>query len=283
MAITPAHRNAVLRVLGILFEHGVRLGWLHRNPAAKPGIEKLEPSGLVWPSEAIDAFVAAADARGRHSIGTAVLLNEWLGQRQGDILRLKRSAIVDGTIHIKQGKTGSRVALEIDAVARLWQRFQAEVARVEARDYGHRALPEELIVDEKAGRRYAGDHFRHLFAEIRADVARVQPKFHVDCLLPGRDANDPEAFLVQVTDLTYRHLRHTAVTRLAEAGCDVTSIAAVTGHSPRSINVIMEHYLVKTRKLARLAFEQRLSAEAPVVTPRRGLARIIPLSPPATN
>ena len=90
MANTPSFRNAVLRVLSILLEHGLRIGWLHRNPARQVGLAKKQPpSGLIWPRAAIAALVSTADAQGRHSIGTAVMLNEWLGQRQGDLLQAK--------------------------------------------------------------------------------------------------------------------------------------------------------------------------------------------------
>jgi hypothetical protein len=42
---------------------------------------------------------------GRHSIGTAVMLDEWLGQRQGDILKLPRSIYRAGVLSIRQSKT----------------------------------------------------------------------------------------------------------------------------------------------------------------------------------
>jgi hypothetical protein len=44
------------------------------------------------------------------------------------------------------------------------------------------------------------------------------------------------------------------------------SAAAVTGHTHKSILAIVERYGRRTRKMARLAFEKRLAAEAPPAT-----------------
>jgi hypothetical protein len=35
----------------------------------------------------------------------------------------------------------------------------------------------------------------------------------------------------------------------------------VTGHSPKSVQEILSRYLVRTRKLAKLAFQRRLASE----------------------
>jgi hypothetical protein len=49
--------------------------------------------------------------------------------------------------------------------------------------------------------------------------------------------------------LTFHDLRGTAVTRMAEAGCTVLEIAAITGHSLRDANAILDHYLARTESL----------------------------------
>ena len=53
--------------------------------------------------------------------------------------------------------------------------------------------------------------------------------------------------------LQRRDLRRTAVTRLAEAGCEVPLIGAITGHSISSANQILETYLVRTHSMAKTA------------------------------
>jgi integrase len=255
MRRTPSFRNAVLRVLRLLLARAVKLHWIARNPAERPGLQGIDPTGLVWPREAVAAIVAAADAMGRHSVGTAVMLDEWLGQREGDILRLPRSIYRAGNLAIRQSKTGVGVSLPIDLVPALQQRLEAELARIDARFKTAAVKPVQLILDEVTGTAYTADRFRHVFAAVRAQAAEY--------LLPGRPMDDPAAFTVRMTDLWFMHLRHTAVTRLEEAGCELGLIAAVTGHTQKSILAIVERYGRRTRKMARLAFEKRLAAETP--------------------
>jgi len=65
-------------------------------------------------------------------------------------------------------------------------------------------------------------------------------------------------------DLRFMDLRHTAVTRLYEAGVDVQRIAGITGHTPDSVQAILDrHYIIRTAKAAEGAFRQRLEAESP--------------------
>jgi integrase len=59
--------------------------------------------------------------------------------------------------------------------------------------------------------------------------------------------------LPEVADLHFHDTRGTAITMLAEAGASVPEIAAITGHSYRTINSILEKYLPRTRHLAEMA------------------------------
>jgi len=59
--------------------------------------------------------------------------------------------------------------------------------------------------------------------------------------------------LPEVAALHFHDTRGTAITMLAEAGCSVPEIAAITGHSYRSVNSILEKYLPRTRHLAEIA------------------------------
>ena len=261
---TPAYANAVARVLRLLLEHGRRHGWLDVNPALRPGLTSTAPTGLIWPRAAVTVFAAAADELGRHSIGTAILLNEWLGQREGDILRLPRHVLRNGALWIRQSKTGAGVALPVEMVPHLIERLQDEEARQHARVGEGKPLPMTLIVSEETGLPYKEDNFRRVFAAIRARAAEMAPEgFEVDHLMPGRDMRDPGAFTIHARELTFMQLRHTAVTRLAEADCDTGLICTITGHSQDTATSIIERYLVKTAKMARMAFQRRLDAEAP--------------------
>ena len=62
--------------------------------------------------------------------------------------------------------------------------------------------------------------------------------------------------------LWFMELRHTAVTRLHEAGVDFLGIAGITGHTPGTVQAMCDkHYLVRTAKAAEGAFRKRLAAE----------------------
>jgi integrase len=57
-----------------------------------------------------------------------------------------------------------------------------------------------------------------------------------------------------IPNLTFHDLRGTMITRLAKVGCSAIQIAAVTGHSPRSVTQILDtHYLGDRIELADLA------------------------------
>lgn len=259
---TPAFANATVRVLRLLLEFGRRNGWVAANAAMRPALTGSEPTGLIWPRAAVAAFVQAADEAGRPSLGTAVLLNEWLGQREGDVLRMPRTVLrgqgADRRLVLRQSKTGAGVTLPVGMVPALADRLAEELAR----GAGRNPLPTTIIVSEATGQAYKADYFRHEFARIRAKAALAHPEgFEVDHLMPGRDMADADAFTVRMQDLTFMALRHTAVTRLVEAGCDVPLIASVTGHSQETVTALMRRYMVRTGEMTRLAFQKRMDAE----------------------
>jgi integrase len=201
----------------------------------------------VWSPEAVAAFVASADRLGLYSIGTAVALDEWLGQREGDVLALTRAQYRGGVLHVKQSKTGAQVELPLAGVPALAARLEAELARQAVRKVT--ALDATLIISEATRRPYKGEHFSHAFARVREKAAAAAR------------AAGYEALAVELAQVKFMHLRHTAVTRLAEAGASIPQIGAITGHTIGSINSILGHYLVHTRELARGAFELRLAKE----------------------
>jgi integrase len=191
------------------------------------------------------AIVAEADAQGLHSVGTAIVLNEWCSQREGDVLNFKKPSVAGGTITLRQSKTGADVALPVEMVPALAARIAAELARHKERGL---ATP-YLIVCESTRRAWQGDHFRHTFSELRRTAARR-----------AEAAGDTE-LAADIRPRQFMDLRHTAVTRLAEAGATEPLIAAVTGHSLQAVRQILSHYLIRTEEQAREAFKRRLEAE----------------------
>lgn len=242
-----AMANALMRTIQAVWKAGEALGYVDsdRNPARRMGLQQTAKAPTIWSREAVAAIVAAADAAGRHSIGTAVILNEWCGQRPADLLAAADHAIVDGELRITQAKRGARVALPIGIVPHLAARLEAERTRQSARG----RIGPCLIIDEANGRPYSVDSFSRAIAESRERAA-------ASALADGR-----ADLARELSRCTFRHLRHTAVTRLADAGVGEIGIAAITGHSLQAIKTILDHYLVRTAEQARNAFQRRIAAE----------------------
>ncbi len=236
-AETPGKASAVIRVLRLLLEHARRAGWVMINAAQKPGISTAAKKGLLWSTAAIDAFVEAADQMGYFTIGTTIMLNEWLGQRKGDVLLFSRANYRDGRIYVTQSKRGAEVALPIDMVPQHKARLDAQQARNDAM-----AVKSIYLFPTEFGLPYSESWFGYLFRCIRDKAA----------------ANHPE--LPELKDLIFKDLRHTAVTRLAEAGCEIPMIASITGHSFRTCQDIIDRYNIRTTKMATEAFRRRLAA-----------------------
>lgn len=248
--LATGKRTAAARLMATVqavWKAGARLGHLdpERNPARQMGIEKTKPVPRMWSREAVAAVIAAADAADHHSVGTAVLLNEWIGQRPADLLSAQRHAVVDGELRIIQQKTGAQVALPIGIVPQLVVRLDAELQRQRTR----RVESVWLIVDEATSAPYSVESFRDAFILVR------------DAAITKAHADGKPQLADELLTLEFRHLRHTAVTRLADAEVETLGIAAITGHTPKSVHQILDHYWVRTAKQARAALRRRVAAE----------------------
>lgn len=95
MSDTPRKANTALTVLVRLFEHGLELEDLERNPAA--GMARLNEgegrAGIVWSDEEFRALLEVVDDKGKAILGPArrrALELEWLtGLRREDLIRLR--------------------------------------------------------------------------------------------------------------------------------------------------------------------------------------------------
>jgi len=158
------------------------------------------------------------------------------------VLALQRANYRDGSFHITQNKTGARVVVPHHAL--IQARVEAEIKRQAER---HPKLASTfLIVSEETGRLYAADNFRHHFAEVRAEATVKWPAIETEA-----------GERVAIADLQFLHLRHTAVTELAQAGATVPEIAAISGHSIKSVELILERYLVRTAGPAKSGMAKR--------------------------
>lgn len=246
----PAMAAATIRVVRLVWNAAPRIPGAPRlgpNPAEKPHLKGARPRPRIWSRGAVAAMVAGADALGWHSLGTAIVLDEWLGQREGDVLALPRELDLAGDLIVEQRKTNAVAPLPISIVPALMARRAAELAAQAARGV---TSATHLLLSERTGQPWDEHAFRHVLAAVREQCVVVA--FNAGFVALARELDT----------LQFRHLRHTAITRLAEAGVDTKDIAAITGHSLATVNQILEHYLVRTRKLARRGFAQRLAAEA---------------------
>jgi integrase len=158
--------------------------------------------------------IAAVLAVASTEIQLALILALWSGQRQGDLLRLPWSAYDSPYIRLRQSKGGRRVAMPAGAPLRVLL------------DATERRGP--LILTNTLGRPWTSDGFRTSWGKA--------------CDRAG------------ISGLTFHDLRGTAVVRLAIAGASVPQIAAVTGHSLKDVEAILDaHYLGRDIQLAEAA------------------------------
>lgn len=190
----------------------------------------------LWENDDVDTFVQVADALGEHGIGTAVRLNAWLGQRVSDVREWDRNMMKGGRLWVVQRKTKARVGLPLRIVPALVQRLEEDAAR-QARAH----ITSTRLVSTSDGLPFTESSMRNAFNRVRAEAAKVRPG---------------------IAALDMMHLRHTAVTRLGEAGCTPQQIAAISGHSLKSITLILERYNIITNVQADDAFEARMKMEA---------------------
>ena len=210
----------------------------------------VDRSEIVWLPEHIAAFMQVAPVE----LQRALILALHTGQRQADILRLPWSAYDGTAISLRQGKSarGGRLApLVTIPCTKALRRMLDGMAR---------ASP--LVLTTKTGRALQKRYFARLWEEATAaaGLSRIS--------LPGLDKS---------VALHFHDLRGTAVTMLSEAGCNPQQIATITGHSLKTVTVILDRYLARTRALAdqaifnwenspRTEFANRLQTAPP--TPR---------------
>ncbi len=142
----------------------------------------------------------------------ALWLAVFTGQRQADLLALQWGQYRDGALFIKQDK--DHVPVAIPCIQRVQDLLTAMRAEGRASTY---------ILSAPQGLPWRKRNFSAHFRET--------------CLAVGIPVK-PDA-----EGLTLHDLRGTAITMLADAGCNEARIASITGHSLRSI---LKHYLSRT-------------------------------------
>ncbi|HET7384929.1 MAG TPA: tyrosine-type recombinase/integrase [Pseudolabrys sp.] len=190
-------------------------GKIARNVCERGGrLYETDRTETIWTADNIKAFCAVASTE----LQAALLLALWTGARQGDLLRLTWAAYDGARIRLRQGKTGKRVTIPVGAP--LKAALDAAIAA---------GRPTTTILSNTRGKPWTEDGFRTSWGKAfdRSGLS---------------------------DDLHFHDLRGTAATRLALAGCTVPQIAAITGHSMKDVESILEaHYLGGAIELAEAA------------------------------
>jgi integrase len=169
-------------------------------------------SEKIWLPEHIDAFMKVAPIE----MQRALIIALHSGQRQGDILRLAWSGYDGSSLTLRQGKSARRGA-QAPLIS-----IPCTIALRRVLDAMPRASP--LILTTKTGQAFKKRYFAELWERA--------------------------AMAAGLSDLHFHDLRGTAITMLSEAGCTPQQIAPITGHSVKTITVIIDRYLARTRGLA---------------------------------
>jgi integrase len=143
----------------------------------------------------------------------AMILALNTAQREGDLIRLTWDAYDGHIIRLKQSKTGMPVA--IPCTTELKTMLDGMERKV------------STILTSVKGRPFKPRNFLNMW---KRSMERAG-----------------------ISGLHFHDLRGTAITRLAEAGCSVGEIAAISGHTIASAHKIIESYLARTPTLARQA------------------------------
>lgn len=180
-------------------------------------------SEIIWLPEHVDAFMSAAEVE----MQRALILGLHSGQREGDLLRLPWSAYDGRRIKLRRRKA-KRKGIEAPVA-----NIRCTPALRKMLDSMERKSP--LILTTKTGRAFKKRYFCRLWEKTMAKAGISTVK------LPDFD---------KPVQLHFHDLRGTSVTLLAEAGCTVAEIAAITGHSLETVTNIIKRYLKLTQGLA---------------------------------
>lgn len=204
-------------------------------------------SEIIWLPEHIEAFMQVAPVE----LQRALIIALHTGQRQGDILSLPWSAYDGTAITLRQGKnarSGRPAPLVTIPCTKALRRMLDDMERVSP-----------LILTTKTSQAFKKRYFAHLWEKAAFDAG--------------------------LSNLHFHDLRGTAVTMLSEAGSNPQQIATITGHSLKTVTVILDRYLARTRALAdqpifnwenspRTEFANKLQTSTPVPATPKGKTNV---------
>ncbi|MCE8513571.1 tyrosine-type recombinase/integrase [Ruegeria pomeroyi] len=187
--------NYSLRVLRVLMEYCVDLGWRETNPAkGVPELKTEKSEREPWPLELLDAYRAACPLGTRERLVMELCVGT--GQRIGDVLEMRWSDIQDGAFVIRQNKTGKE----------LWVPILPELHAALGAASRHSVF---ILTNERGTNRWSYRGASQAVRNVRERIGAVDYDIH--------------------------SWRYNAACELVEAGCSDDLVAAVTGQSPAMV------------------------------------------------
>jgi integrase len=184
----PGMANLTRSVLRRLFAYAIDVGFRRDNPFARVPGYKLGKHH-TWSDDQLEAFEKRWALGTRERLAYAVLL--YTGQRVSDAVRMRRSDIRKGAIHVVQEKTGAELYIAL-----------------------HPALQRALEAGPSNGIYLIGDRagrpIKSASLSVLIRLAAKAARLPAECVAHG--------------------LRKAALRRLAEHGSTVKQIQAVSGH-----------------------------------------------------
>jgi integrase len=219
--------NYVLQVLSRLFNWGKSRGIALDNPAADVETIRRPRDAPTVNRRWTDAEFKTVMAEAADGMRIAIGLGGYIGFREGDAIAVAWSRYDGTAFEVNQGKTG----------APLWVPVHRELKLLLDAWKSRRSSP--IIVVGAKGRPYTQTGFQTMFFGL---LRRLKAEGKIG------------------EGLSFHGLRHTVGNRLAEAGCDTRTIAAMLG---QRTTAMAEHY-------SRAADRKHLVREAVTKLERNG-------------
>jgi integrase len=201
--------NYSLRVLRVLMEHCVDLGWRESNPArGVPELKTEKRQRDPWPQELLEAYRDGCPFGTRERLLMELCLGT--GQRIGDVLEMRWSDIQDGGFVIRQNKTGKE----------LWVPILPELQAALNAASRHSVF---ILTNERGTNGWSYRGASQAVRNVRERIGAVRYDIH--------------------------SWRYNAACELVEAGCSDDLVASVTGQSPAMVLHYTKAVRQKTRAL----------------------------------
>lgn len=213
--------NQVLTNLRLLFNYGIRLGYITFNPFTQVKKKSVAKRKHMWSREYVRAFLNIAFSKWEwRNAGVIFYIMYETAQRNSDIIKLKWDDINfdKGFFTVKQSKRGATVKIPISTGL-------MSILKQQRDDFGMQDYVAPRMV------RYQGKWCHYSIQTLNNIFARIK-----------EEASIPD-------DLQMRDLRRTALTETVEGGADAVTLMQLSGHqSITSLNPYIVHTLAGATK-----------------------------------